>query len=82
MVAEFAMGAAQAIAKYVESLGGPYPAEVEKAVEDASRAGRTPLVVCECSRVLGVAGHDGGCWPFAAGACEPSAHEVRRGVGG
>ncbi|MES2706641.1 MAG: potassium-transporting ATPase subunit KdpB [Verrucomicrobiota bacterium] len=47
-------GAADSVKHYVLSLGGTYPAEVEKAVEAASRAGRTPLVVAEGSRVLGV----------------------------
>ncbi len=47
-------GAADSVKKHILSLGGIYPAEVEKAVESASRAGRTPLVVAEGSRVLGV----------------------------
>ncbi|HSI85075.1 MAG TPA: potassium-transporting ATPase subunit KdpB [Candidatus Methylacidiphilales bacterium] len=47
-------GAADSVKKYVLANGGQYPAEVEKAVEAASRAGRTPLVVAERNRVLGV----------------------------
>jgi K+-transporting ATPase ATPase B chain len=47
-------GAADSVKAYVISNGGLYPAEVEKAVEAASRAGRTPLVVAEKNRVLGV----------------------------
>ncbi len=47
-------GAADSVRRHVEALGGAYPPEMEKAVESASRAGRTPLVVCEGSRVLGV----------------------------
>ncbi len=47
-------GAADSIKNHVESLGGVYPPEIAKAVETASRAGRTPLVVCEGSKVLGV----------------------------
>ncbi|MDB6140812.1 MAG: K+-transporting ATPase, subunit [Verrucomicrobiaceae bacterium] len=47
-------GAADSVRSYVESLGGVYPVEVEKAVDAASRAGRTPLVVSEGNKVLGV----------------------------
>ncbi|MFC5456452.1 potassium-transporting ATPase subunit KdpB [Prosthecobacter fluviatilis] len=47
-------GAADSIKNHVESLGGVYPPEIAKIVEAASRAGRTPLVVCESSKVLGV----------------------------
>jgi potassium-transporting ATPase ATP-binding subunit len=47
-------GAADSIKNYVENLGGVYPTDVAKVVEAASRAGRTPLVVCEGSQVLGV----------------------------
>jgi K+-transporting ATPase ATPase B chain len=47
-------GAADSIKNHIENLGGVYPADVAKVVEAASRAGRTPLVVCEGSNVLGV----------------------------
>ena len=47
-------GAADSVRRYVEELGGKYPREVEEVVESASRAGRTPLVVSDGSRVLGV----------------------------
>ncbi len=47
-------GAADSIKAHVEAQGGVYPAEVAKAVEAASRAGRTPLVVSEGARVIGV----------------------------
>ena len=47
-------GAADSMRAHVEALGGIYPAEVMKTVEAASRAGRTPLVVSEGSKVLGV----------------------------
>ncbi len=47
-------GAADSVRRYVEEQGGVYPAEVEKAVDAASRAGRTPLVVAEGNKVLGV----------------------------
>jgi K+-transporting ATPase ATPase B chain len=47
-------GATESVKRWVEEQGGVCPAEVEKAVETASRAGRTPLVVAEGSKVLGV----------------------------
>ena len=47
-------GAADSMKAHVEALGGHYPAEITKAVEAASRAGRTPLVVADGNRVLGV----------------------------
>jgi K+-transporting ATPase ATPase B chain len=47
-------GATDAIAAHVRSLGGEVPPDVEQAVLEVSRAGGTPLVVAEGSRVLGV----------------------------
>jgi K+-transporting ATPase ATPase B chain len=47
-------GAADSMRAYIENLGGVYPAEVIEVVETASRAGRTPLVVSEGNKVLGV----------------------------
>jgi len=47
-------GATESVKRWVEEQGGVCPVEVEKAVEAASRAGRTPLVVAEGSKVLGV----------------------------
>lgn len=47
-------GAFDSVKKYVLTNGGQYPAEVDQAVEAASHAGRTPLVVVEGNRVLGV----------------------------
>ena len=47
-------GAASAIQKHVESLGGQFPQEVLKAVDEVSRRGSTPLVVSQGTRVLGV----------------------------
>ncbi len=47
-------GAADSVRRYVEEQGGAYPSEVEKTVEAASRAGRTPLVVADGNKVLGV----------------------------
>jgi len=47
-------GAADSIRSHVLARGGDYPAAVEKTVAEASRLGRTPLVVAEGNRVLGV----------------------------
>ena len=47
-------GAADSVKQWVEQQGGIYPVDVEKAVEAASRAGRTPLVVADGRKVLGV----------------------------
>jgi potassium-transporting ATPase ATP-binding subunit len=47
-------GAADSVRRYIEELGGKYPREVEEVVESASRAGRTPLVVSDGNKVLGV----------------------------
>jgi potassium-transporting ATPase ATP-binding subunit len=47
-------GAADSVKQWVEQQGGHYPDDIEKAVEAASRAGRTPLVVADGLKVLGV----------------------------
>jgi K+-transporting ATPase ATPase B chain len=47
-------GAADAIRKHVEALGGRFPSEVNASVETVGRRGATPLVVSEGARVLGV----------------------------
>jgi len=47
-------GAAEAVRRHVESLGGSFPAELQQAVEEVSRRGATPLVVAEGARALGV----------------------------
>ncbi|MHB8354480.1 MAG: potassium-transporting ATPase subunit KdpB, partial [Burkholderiales bacterium] len=47
-------GAADAIRKHVEDLGGSFPSSVLVTVEDIARRGSTPLVVSEGARVLGV----------------------------
>jgi K+-transporting ATPase ATPase B chain len=47
-------GAADAIRSYVEELGGKFPPEFQKIVDDVARRGSTPLVVAENTRVLGV----------------------------
>jgi K+-transporting ATPase ATPase B chain len=47
-------GAADAVRKHVQALGGQFPDEVQKLVDMVSRRGSTPLVVAEGKRVLGV----------------------------
>jgi potassium-transporting ATPase ATP-binding subunit len=46
-------GAAEAIRRHVESLGGAFPGEVVSAVQTISRQGGTPLIVSDDGRVLG-----------------------------
>ncbi|KQV81177.1 potassium-transporting ATPase subunit KdpB [Rhizobacter sp. Root1221] len=47
-------GAAAAIRKHVESLGGAFPAALAAVVDDVSRRGSTPLVVSDGVKALGV----------------------------
>ena len=47
-------GAAEAIRKHVEALGGAFPPALSTAVDDVSRRGSTPLVVADGTKVLGV----------------------------
>jgi len=47
-------GAASAVKKHVEALGGSWPDAVARAVDDAARRGSTPLAVSDGARVLGV----------------------------
>jgi K+-transporting ATPase ATPase B chain len=47
-------GAAEAIRAYVDKLGGTFPKEVSRGVDEISRTGGTPLVVAEAREVLGV----------------------------
>jgi potassium-transporting ATPase ATP-binding subunit len=47
-------GAADAVKRHVESLGGAFPAEVQASVDAISKRGSTPLVVSEGRDVLGV----------------------------
>jgi K+-transporting ATPase ATPase B chain len=46
-------GAADAVKKHVEALGGRFPAEVQTNVDAIARRGATPLVVADGTRVLG-----------------------------
>jgi potassium-transporting ATPase ATP-binding subunit len=47
-------GAADAVRRHVEVLGGAFPAALQASVDDVSRRGSTPLVVADGLRVLGV----------------------------
>ncbi|WP_313174432.1 potassium-transporting ATPase subunit KdpB [Massilia sp.] len=47
-------GAASAVRKHVEALGGAWPDAVARAVDEAARRGSTPLAVSDGARVLGV----------------------------
>ena len=47
-------GAADAIRKHVEALGGSFPAALQATVDEVSRRGSTPLVVSDRERALGV----------------------------
>jgi K+-transporting ATPase ATPase B chain len=53
-------GAADAIRRHVESLGGSFPAALQATVDDVARRGSTPLVVAD-----GI-GHEGGPWQVRA----------------
>lgn len=47
-------GAAEAVRRHVEALGGHFPPDLQQMVDDAARRGSTPLVVAEGSHALGV----------------------------
>ncbi len=47
-------GAADAIRKHVEALGGSFPTGLQAAVDDVARRGSTPLVVADGAKALGV----------------------------
>ncbi len=47
-------GAADAIRRHVEALGGSFPNALQVSVDDVARRGSTPLVVADGTRVLGV----------------------------
>jgi K+-transporting ATPase ATPase B chain len=52
-VREIRKGAAESIRRYVEAMGRPFPAEVQKTVDDIARRGSTPLVVVDDGKVMG-----------------------------
>ncbi|GAP37247.1 potassium-transporting ATPase subunit KdpB [Piscinibacter sakaiensis] len=47
-------GAAEAIRRHVEALGGVFPPGLQASVDEVARRGSTPLVVADGRRVLGV----------------------------
>lgn len=47
-------GAADAIARFVETLGHSLPVDVRDVVSEVAKQGATPLVVCDGGKVLGV----------------------------
>lgn len=47
-------GAYDAIQKYIQKLGGPIPKDLETRVNEVSKLGGTPLVVCAENRIFGV----------------------------
>ncbi len=47
-------GASDSIVKYVDSLGGKIPSDLEAAVTKISKAGGTPLTVCVDNEIYGV----------------------------
>ncbi|MBZ8142167.1 K(+)-transporting ATPase subunit B [Rubrivivax gelatinosus] len=47
-------GAADAVRRHVQALGGQFPAELQQAVDEVARRGSTPLVVADGARALGV----------------------------
>jgi K+-transporting ATPase ATPase B chain len=47
-------GAAESVQRWVEGQGGSFPQDVSHSVEAAAREGRTPLVVADGMKVLGV----------------------------
>ncbi len=51
--AQLRKGAYEAVRSWIEERGGRFPLEVEQEVHRISKAGGTPLVVAENSRVLG-----------------------------
>jgi K+-transporting ATPase ATPase B chain len=53
-VRQIRKGAADAIRRHVQSLGGAFPAALDAAVDTVARRGSTPLVVSDGVKVLGV----------------------------
>ena len=47
-------GAADAVRRHVEALGGAFPKAVLERVQDVARRGSTPLIVSDDARVLGI----------------------------
>ena len=51
---EIRKGAADAIRRHVESLGGTFPAALTATVDEVARRGSTPLVVSDGTKVMGI----------------------------
>lgn len=51
---EVRKGSSEAVVERVSSMGGNIPSDLKKHVEDISKLGGTPLVVCVNERILGV----------------------------
>jgi K+-transporting ATPase ATPase B chain len=47
-------GASDSVKRFVEGLGGTFPADIQATVESIAREGGTPLVVADGARALGV----------------------------
>ena len=47
-------GAAEAVRRHIEALGGNFPVELQEMVDAVARRGSTPLVVADGNRALGV----------------------------
>ncbi len=47
-------GAAEAISKHIESLGGKYPSQFDAAIEPISHKGGTPLLVSDNDKIVGI----------------------------
>ena len=73
-------GAAGAIRAHIESLGGLYPADMGRQVDDIARHGSTPLVVSDGTAVLGVVDVDPTDAVLGPGA-DHSRPSVRRSSG-
>lgn len=47
-------GAIDSIKSYIENVGGTFPVQLEKEVEEVARSGGTPLLVCKDKKVIGL----------------------------
>jgi len=53
VVTHIRKGAVEAIAKYIEEIGGVFPFALQEEVEKISHQGGTPLLVCENKKIFG-----------------------------
>jgi potassium-transporting ATPase ATP-binding subunit len=47
-------GAAEAVQKHIEKLGGVYPAEIDEAIQAIAKKGGTPLLVSDNQKIVGI----------------------------